>query len=104
MAVTVLIYPACQQMLDIEPCPPPYSSCCADQFEDPPPYSAKCSSKSKHSSKLKHVRKSLHRHKYPGIYDDLPIFENPCPICQLKYYKKAFVNWIRKYRNTLIPP
>lgn len=78
--------------------PPAYSSYGSCKPEDPPAYTkrpkAPCS-----TSKSKSYRKSLHRHKTPNAYQDLPIFENPCPLCFLKHCRKVLKDWIRKQKK-----
>jgi hypothetical protein len=48
--------------------------------------------------KFRRIR-SVHRHKTPNAYHDLPIFENPCTFCHLKYCRKVVVNWVHKQRH-----
>lgn len=41
-------------------------------------------------------RAAIHHHKDPQAYAELPIFENPCPICFLDHYNKALKAWLRQ--------
>ncbi|KAG9187539.1 hypothetical protein G6011_05410 [Alternaria panax] len=41
-----------------------------------------------HSSSANSPRKTLHHHKDAKAYADLPIFENPCPLCFFEHYHK----------------
>jgi hypothetical protein len=49
--------------------------------------------------KVKNPRKSLHHHKTPDVYADLPIFENPCPLCFFKHCRKVLKSWIDDRQN-----
>ena len=44
----------------------------------------------------KPLRKSLHHHKDPQNYAELPIFENPCPLCVFKHWSKVLKLWLRQ--------
>ncbi|KAF2181101.1 hypothetical protein K469DRAFT_590288 [Zopfia rhizophila CBS 207.26] len=92
---------ATQPLLDgrLDAPPPSYSSCVScPKPQDPPPYTKRPVT-STLSLKLKSSSKSLHRHKSPSTYEDLPIFENPCPFCFLKYCRQTLNNWIRKQKK-----
>ncbi|KAF1938951.1 hypothetical protein EJ02DRAFT_514203 [Clathrospora elynae] len=54
--------------------------------ESPPSYRTSLFRPS--SSELKSPRKPLHHHKTPDVYADLPIFENPCPLCFFEHCQK----------------
>lgn len=41
-------------------------------------------------------RKLLHHHKPTNAYADLPIFENPCPLCLFKHCHKVLKLWLRQ--------
>lgn len=41
-------------------------------------------------------RKAIHRHKDPQAYAELPIFENPCPICFFDHCNKVLKAWFRQ--------
>ena len=45
-------------------------------------------------------RKALHHHKDPKAYADLPIFENPCPLCFFEHCHTVLRTWIKR-RSTL---
>ncbi|PSN75440.1 hypothetical protein BS50DRAFT_480274 [Corynespora cassiicola Philippines] len=75
--------------------PPPYVCCLACDPQDPPPYSKEAPS----TSRKKKSRISIHRHKTPTEYQDLPIFENPCPLCFFKHCRKVLRNWVRKQKK-----
>ena len=45
------------------------------------------------------ARKPLHNHKTPDAYADLPIFENPCPLCFFDHCRKVLRSWIVDRRN-----
>ena len=94
MALSLLHF-AQQPMLDgrLDSPPPSYSSCVPCKPQDPPRYARKRPST---SLKTKSSRKSLHHHKDATVYEELPIFENPCPICFYKHCQKVLANWIRK--------
>lgn len=75
--------------------PPRYSTCYASE---PPPYT-KAPMMHTSTSKSQPNRKSLHRHKNPHAYEDVPIFENPCPICFFKHYHKLLKQWMCDRKN-----
>lgn len=75
--------------------PPAYSNC---KDHVPPPYT-KTPHSSTRSLHLKSSRKTLHRHKTPDAYKDVPIFENPCPLCFFKHCRKVLRTWVRKQRK-----
>ncbi|OCK76212.1 hypothetical protein K432DRAFT_306842 [Lepidopterella palustris CBS 459.81] len=80
---------------------PQYSSTRLPRPKDPPPYSEKpLLFKSTHESQTKSRSrlKSIHYHK-PGAPQDLPIFENPCPLCFLQYLGNALRAWVKKQRK-----
>jgi hypothetical protein len=76
---------------------PSYASCVECK---PPPYSRQTSGASSHlKPKARRSRRSIHRHKTPDAYKDLPIFENPCPLCLFKHCGKVLKDWVRDRRN-----
>lgn len=89
-------HPDVESLLDGETLCRPLSTCSyvSDDIQALPYYrKSLCSSSTLY---LQPARKRLHHHKDPQVYADLPIFENPCPLCFLKYCRKALKNWLRQ--------
>lgn len=51
------------------------------------------------SSRRRRLRRALHHHKTPNAYQATPIFENPCPLCFFKRFRKVLRKWIRKQKK-----
>ena len=49
--------------------------------------------------KVKPTRQPLHHHKTPDVYAELPIFENPCPLCFFKHCRRVLRSWIDDRQN-----
>ncbi|KAF2732006.1 hypothetical protein EJ04DRAFT_497704 [Polyplosphaeria fusca] len=91
--------------------PPSYYISCFDSrkvsdlhLQAPPPYSKKsfdCPYPVKPKRTKKSKRKSLHRHKKGSNYEELPIFENPCPLCFLSYFRRKCS--VKHFRISLKP-
>ncbi|KAF2802253.1 uncharacterized protein BDZ99DRAFT_469028 [Mytilinidion resinicola] len=79
------------------PPPPPYKPRCP-RPQDPPPYSKKPSAL-KPKSQPKTVSKSKPIHHHKRSTKDVPIFQNPCPLCFFEYLRNALNSWVKSQRK-----
>jgi hypothetical protein len=49
--------------------------------------------------KPKVLPKSKFVHHHKTIPEDVPIFQNPCPLCFLKYLRSALNAWVKSQRK-----
>jgi hypothetical protein len=86
--------PDLEPLLEVETISRPSSShsCVSYDLQALPSYRKSWSRSSR--STLKTPRKPLHHHK--TSYEDLPIFENPCPLCFFEYCHKVLKIWLRQ--------
>ncbi|KAF2494545.1 hypothetical protein BU16DRAFT_42569 [Lophium mytilinum] len=78
------------------PPPPPYRR--RPRPQDPPPYSKKpVSLKAKSPPKKLSKSKSIHHHK--NSTKDVPILQNPCPLCFFEYLRSALSSWVKSQRK-----
>jgi len=54
---------------------------------------------SSRASKCRSIRKAMHNHKNPYARQNIPIFENSCPLCFFKHCRKILKNWLRKQKK-----